>query len=142
LAYRLSQVQRQHAGQDQQVVLAGGDLHRVGVAHGEPPLGDRRHRLVAAPDGEFVVEQVSLHLQVVGTGDVDGEPVSEGREEALADLGGLLASQRDLVGRPQRHQLALDLRHLPAVRVAQVQPVAQAEHLCRPRGGRVGRARR
>src|SRR6266511_1054004 len=60
----LGQVQRQHAGQDQEGVLAGGYVHRVGVAHAEPALGDGRHRLVAAPDGELVVEQVALHLQV------------------------------------------------------------------------------
>jgi hypothetical protein len=47
----------------------------------------------------------------------------------LAHLGGLAAGYRDLVGRPQRHQLALDLRDLAPLGVAQDQPVAQAEDL-------------
>src|SRR5918994_2767687 len=43
----LGQVEREDAGQDQQVVLAGGDVHRIGVAHAEPAFGDGRHRLAA-----------------------------------------------------------------------------------------------
>src|SRR5215213_4092590 len=79
----LGQVQCEDAGQDQQVVLAGGDVHRVDVAHAEPALGDRRHRLAAAADGELMVEQVAPHLQVIGSGDVDGEPVTEGVKMCL-----------------------------------------------------------
>jgi hypothetical protein len=76
-----------------------------------------------------MVEQAAAHLQVIGSGDVDGEPVTEGGEEALADLGGRLPGDRDLVGRPHRDQLTLDLGHLPPLGVAQDQPVAQAQDL-------------
>jgi hypothetical protein len=47
----------------------------------------------------------------------------------LADLGGLLTGDRDLVGRAHGDQLALDLGHLPPLGVAQDQPVAQAQDL-------------
>jgi hypothetical protein len=47
----------------------------------------------------------------------------------LADLGGLLPGDQDLVGRPHGDQLALDLGDLASARVAQDQPVAQAQHL-------------
>ena len=47
----------------------------------------------------------------------------------LADLGDLLAGHRDLVGRPQRYQLAVDLGDLLPGRVAQDQPVVHGQHL-------------
>src|SRR6266536_844367 len=62
------EVEGEDAGQDHQVVLARGDVDRVGVAKGEPALGDGRHRLTATADGELVVEQVAGHLQVAGAG--------------------------------------------------------------------------
>ena len=52
----LGQVQREDTRQDEQVVLAEGDVHGVDVSHAEPALGDRRHRLAAAADGELMVE--------------------------------------------------------------------------------------
>src|SRR4029450_8381596 len=94
----LGEVQRQDAGQDQQVVLVGRDVDSVGVAHAEPALGDGGHRLVAASDGVLVIEQVARHLHVVGPGNVDRELVNERREQTLAHLGDLVTRLRDLGG--------------------------------------------
>src|SRR5262249_59868543 len=56
------QVQREDAGQNQHVVLAGGDLDRVARGHGQPAFGDRRDGLAVPLDREFVAEQVTVDL--------------------------------------------------------------------------------
>ena len=53
------QVQREDAGQDQQVVLAGGDVDRVAGGQAEPAFGDGRGGLTVSLNGEFVAEQVA-----------------------------------------------------------------------------------
>src|SRR5262249_6423186 len=48
------QVQREDAGQNQHVVLAGGDLDRIARGHGQPAFGDGRDGLAVPLDREFV----------------------------------------------------------------------------------------
>jgi hypothetical protein len=83
------------------VVLALGDLHSVRVAHAEPALGDPGDLLATTFDGELVVEQAAFDGQVIGSWNIDGELLPERGEQALAYLGGLLATDGDLVRRSQ-----------------------------------------
>jgi hypothetical protein len=96
------QVQREDAGQDQQVVLAGRDLDRVACGHGEPASGDGRDGLAVPLDGEFVAEQVAVDLHAAGAADVKGKPFADRGEQVLAHLGHVLAVDGDLVSRAQR----------------------------------------
>src|SRR5262249_35193673 len=123
------QVQREDAGQDQHVVLAGGDVDRVARGHGEQAFGDGRDRLAVPLDRELVVHQVAADLHLAAAGDVDGEPVAEGGEQVLAHLGHVLAVDGDLVGGAERGQLALHLPDLAPGRILEDEPVMQAHHL-------------
>src|SRR5205823_4700631 len=66
---------------------------------------------------------------VVGPGDVDGEAVHEGTEELLAHLSHLLALARDVVGRAERDQLALDPGQFGPRPIAHDERVVQGQDL-------------
>src|SRR4051812_2304444 len=123
------QLDGEHGREHEQVVLALGDLDAVGVAQAEPPLRHRRDLVAVALDRELVVEQVAGHLEVARAGNVDGELVSEGREEVLAYVRRLLAADRHGIRGPQGDEVPLDGRYLLAVGVLDHQAVAQRERL-------------
>src|SRR5262249_31567118 len=123
------QVQREDAGQNQHVVLAGSDVDRIARGRGQPALGDGRDGLAVRLDREFVAEQVTVDLHVADAVDADSEPFAEGGEQVLAHLGGVLPVEGELVGGAERGQLAVHLPGLAARRVAEDEPVMQAQHL-------------
>jgi hypothetical protein len=86
-------------------------------------------RLAVPGDGELVVQQVAADLHVGGAADLDREPFAEGGEQVLAHLGHVRAADADLVGRPERGQLAVHLPGLAPGRVGEDEPVVQAHHL-------------
>ena len=114
-------------GQDQDGVLAVADVDAVGVGPGEELLGDRRQRTAGAGKDVFLVVEVALGVQVVGTGDVDGEPAAEAGERPLLDDRGLAIALPDLVGRSPREELLPDEGELVAGEVLERQLVAEAE---------------
>jgi len=93
------QVESEDTGQDQQVVLARGDINRVARGQAESAFGDAGSGLTTTLNGEFVTEQVAGDLHVTSTGNIDGEPFAERREQVLAHLGDVLAVDGDFVGR-------------------------------------------
>ncbi|MFN9954927.1 MAG: hypothetical protein ACK55I_17650, partial [bacterium] len=81
------QIDDHRAGQDQEVVLAIGDVHAVGIGPGEPALAHFGHHAAMTAERVLVIEKIAGSLEIVGPGHIDGELAPEQREQVLADLG-------------------------------------------------------
>ncbi len=53
--------------QDHGIILAGLDLHAVGIPNPEPFLGDLSNPIAPFTDGVLVVQDVAFHIQVLGS---------------------------------------------------------------------------
>ena len=65
------------AGEDEDVILAVGDVHAVGVGPGKPFFRDLGDGLIATGEGVFHVHETALSFQVVGARDINGETAFE-----------------------------------------------------------------
>jgi hypothetical protein len=73
----LCQVEREHACEQQQPILALSNLDAVRVANRKPLLRYPGDHLVAASNCELMVEKAAVYLHVVRPGDVNGEAVDD-----------------------------------------------------------------
>ena len=111
-----AEVDHHGAGQNQDVVLAVGDVDTVAVGPGEVLLRDRRDLAAMPPKGVFIIEQASRCFEVVGAGDVDCELAEHEGEDVLADGGDDLAVAKDVVRRaPRRSLWRISASSLPAM---------------------------
>ena len=113
------------AGEDQQVVLAGFDVHGVGVADRQPLLGDRGHHAATVAEGVVVVQETALGLVVVGAGHVDRERTAQQGEDVLAHRRHVAATQVDLPGLPDQGDLLTYEADVGTMFVADVDPLAE-----------------
>src|SRR5579884_285803 len=123
------QVKGKNAGKDQNVVLPFGNVYPIGGRQAEPFLGDGGNGLLALLHRELVGEEIPGHLQLLGAGNGDGEPLVERRKQMLAYLAHFLPVVSDLVGRGERQQLALHPGHLVAGLIPNDEQVTQRKHL-------------
>src|SRR5687768_5617186 len=114
--------------QNERVVLAGRNLHTVGVPDSEPALRHGRDRASLALDVVLVVDHVALGLHLAAAREVD--------REAVADADERLPDRREGVASPlDRHLVAnaelplLDLGDLVAVRVLEHERLADTQGL-------------
>jgi hypothetical protein len=69
--------------EDQDIVLAGIDLHTIGVAQPEPLLRDLGDPVAALLDAIVVVEDVALHLEVRAAPQAERPALAEGVTSAF-----------------------------------------------------------
>src|SRR4051812_40704205 len=73
--------------QQEHIVLAFGNVHRVGITERKPLLRYRRHGPAVTGEGIFVVEKTALGLVIVGTRHIYDEMAAEEIEQILAHCG-------------------------------------------------------
>jgi len=113
----------------QGVVLAGRDVHAVGVAHPEPRPRDPRHHAVPVSDLEVLVQQVPDRLEPLAARQVDVGPVVQRREHGLVHGGHHRAVVLDLHRVGERQQLVLDRGQHGARSVLELEGVPQRQDL-------------
>src|SRR5262249_6176821 len=74
-------------GQNNDIVLAGCDLHAIAVTQAEPLLGDLRYFVVALTDGVLVVQDIAVDLQLGAVLDVDRKAVTQRGNQGFFDHG-------------------------------------------------------
>ena len=79
------EVDHDGARENEDVVLAIGDVDAVTVGPGEVLLRDRRDLAAMARERIFVIEEAPRRLEVVRAGDIDGELAVDEGEHVLAD---------------------------------------------------------
>src|SRR5215213_5968898 len=116
-------------GQDEGVVLAGGDRHPVAFADPEPAFGDVGDRDAVVGDLVLVIQDVALCFQRIAPGQLDGEPVAQRGDDRLLDRGDLVAAVLDGHGVAGPQQPLLQLHQLVAVPVLDEDGVAHPQDL-------------
>src|SRR5215211_3840845 len=112
--------------QDQDIVLSGGNLDAIGVAHAEPLLRDRGH----IADAVFVVQDVALNLEVRTIADLDGEALPKrGDHRLVHHRHALAAGPLDLHRVADAGDSFLDRADLVALHVAKDQGVPHPQGL-------------
>ena len=113
-------VDRRRHREDHGVVLAGCDLHAIGVPDPEPLLGHLRDPIAAVPDAVFVFQDVALHVELGSVGDADHPAVTERRDQRLL-------YHRDAVAAgPLNLHAVLDAQH-PLLDLAELAPLCIRE---------------
>jgi uronate dehydrogenase len=120
-------VQADGDGDHQGVVLAGCDVHAVGVADPEPRPGDLRRHPVPVADLEVLVDDVADRLEPPAAREIDVGPVVQRREHRLVHGGHHPAAVLDLHRVGEGQQLVLDRGQRAARGVLELEGVVQRQ---------------
>ena len=115
------------AGEQEDVVFAGGNFDAVGVGPGEPAFGAGGDDAAGAGELVFVVEKISLGLEVIGAGDVHDEFAFEEGEQFFLDDGGEVSVAMDFVFGSPGEKTLLDEGEFAALHVLEGKFVADGE---------------
>src|SRR3954468_4939440 len=122
-------VDHDRAGENENSVLAVGDIDAVGIRPAEPLLRYRRDDAISTSECVLAVQEGSLSLEVIGAGYVDCESMVDEREELALDHGEQVRATPQLVGRTPVEQPLIDEHQLVSLRILKGKLGAEAEEL-------------